>query len=239
MKEEPARIPVAFCSRWLAPALMVAALYTSQAWASTTSFTDQASFLGASGVVTTTNFESAAVNTTFTSGTGPTGSGFTLSGTIGFGFTPMVANKYRTTSAANYLGLNSLPGIDSDTQFGNGDVLTFSFSASKAFGLFVVGGSDLGAGDIKLSFGGTDFLNVGPATDIGEGSFAYYLGLVSDADQTSATVTGLGEFALFALDDVSLNLPGDGGGDNRIPEPASLALFGLALVAARVARGRR
>ena len=102
----------------------------------------------------------------------------------------------------------------------------------------MVGGGDLGPGDIQLSFGGTDFLTAGLATDLGGGNFAYFLGLVSNTVQTSATVSGLGPFALFALDDVSINIPRGGGGGNTVPEPASLALVGLALVIARVARRR-
>ena len=235
------RIPLCrapLCSRWLASAVLAAGLAATPAWATTTSYSDQTTFLGAAGIVTTTNFDSIAVNTLFTAGTGPAGSGFTLSGIIGGGLTPMVANTYGTTSGSNYLGLNSTPSLNSDTQFASGDVLTFSFTGSNAFGFFVVGGSDLSAGDIQLSFGGTDFLTAGLATNLGGGNFAYFLGLVSDTVQTSATVSGLGTFALFALDDVSINNPGGGGGGNQVPEPTSLALVGLALVAARVARRR-
>ena len=235
------RIPLCrtpLCSRWLASAVLAAGLAATPAWATTTSYSDQTTFLGAAGIVTTTNFDSTAANTLFTAGTGPAGSGFTLSGSIGGGLTPMVADLFGTTSGSNYLGLNSTPIVGSDTQFANGDALTFSFAGSKAFGLFVVGGSDLGPGDIQLSFGGTDFLTAGSATDLGGGNFAYFLGLVSNTVQTSATVSGLGPFALFALDDVSINIPRDGGGGNTVPEPASLALVGLALVIARVARRR-
>ena len=90
-----------------------------------------------------TDFESVSVATTYAAGTGPSGSGFTLvlSGPDAPSQLPAVANLFWTTSGTHYLGLDN-----PDTAFEAGDSLTFNFAtAMQAFGLFIVGGSDVPA----------------------------------------------------------------------------------------------
>jgi len=218
----------------LAAALLCAT--TVPALAAITGYTTRSGFDAATAGLTTqtTDFESVAAGTSFATGTGPAGSGFTLSAVTGAG-TPTVADLFWTTSGTHYLGLDN-----SDTQFFSGDEVTFSFAQPvRAFGLYVIGGSDLQAGDIQLSAGGTDVLSSGSAeqTD-GFGSYAYFLGLATDGASpsfASATLKGLApggtDFFLFAVDDVTLA--------NPVPEPSTVALLSLGLLGLAASSRRR
>jgi hypothetical protein len=151
---------------------------------------------------------------------------------------PTVQGLWWTTSGSQYLGLNS----DSNAgQFFGGDSLTFTFNgAVRAFGLYVITGSGTLADDLGLSGDGLSVFNVeAPALEDFHGSFAYFLGLVSDTDFSSITLN-IGEFVLVsAVDDVTLFGAGDNGGGGDVPEPGTLALIGLAVLAAGVARRRQ
>ena len=224
---------------WLAAVLLLCMPWSvTPALSAVIAYNSQASFNAATAgwVKQTTDFEGVATGTTFAAGTGPAGSGFTLNAKAA-GSTPTVADLFWTTSGTHYLGLD-----DSDTQFFSGDELTFNFAnPTSAFGLFVIGGQDLRAGDVRLSGGGTDAFNAATAdlTD-NNGSFAFFIGLASSgATLSSATLTGIPpggtDFFLFAVDDVVLAHPGS----VTIPEPPCAVLIALALLAVVVRRRPR
>ncbi|WP_394780949.1 PEP-CTERM sorting domain-containing protein [Undibacterium sp.] len=213
--------------------LLCAALPAS---AAVIGFQSQAAFnAAASGwASTTTNFDSVpAGSTSYAAGTGPAGSGFTmtLGGSDAGSFVPAVGNQYWTTSGSNYLGLNN-----GDTAFEQGDTLTFNFtSAVRAFGFYVVGTEDVSAGDYSLTTGGSSVNNPDKAaaqTD-GNGSFAYFLGFVADGvgegfTSVSFSVADHGlRFNLpTSLDDIIVAaVPPDTGNPGTVPEPGSVALM--------------
>ena len=188
------------------------------------------------GAPQTTNFDAIAVGTQYTSGSGL--GGFTLTASASGGI-PLVNDKMAggsplwTTSGTHFLGLNN-----AEAQFIGGDALTFNFGGSvRGFGLYVITGSDVQAGDLGLSDGTNTVFNGGVAdlTDA-KGSFAYFLGLVSDANLGALTLSfGSNGYYAFtaAVDDVTLvGARGGGGGGQPVPEPATWALLGLAGLAA-------
>jgi hypothetical protein len=226
--------------RWLAPASMLVVLtWTLPAMSAMNGYTDRAAFNAASAdrPVVVTDFESFAVGTVFAPGSGPAGSGFVLesSASGAFGEDPMVSDAFWATSGVNFLGASN-----GDSQFFSGDSLTFTFAGPTAgFGLYVIGGSDVLAGDIRLSAGGADVLNVDDASKLsdGNGSFAFFLGLASDNGATfgSATLTGIdpgnGAFFVFAVDDVVVTSP--------VPEPPMAVMLALGLSGVLAWRVRR
>lgn len=212
---------------------LAALLSGGLAQAGVTTYQSNATFQAAIsglGSPQTTNFDGVPVGTLYASGTGL--GGFTLTASASGG-TPQVNDKMVdgsllwTTSGTHFLGLNK-----NEAQFLSGDTLTFNFGgATRGFGLYVITGGDVIAGDIGLSDGVTTVSNSDTydLTD-GNGSFAYFLGLVSDADLGALTLSfGDGGFYFTsAVDDVTLVGAGDGGGGQTVPEPATWALLGLA-----------
>lgn len=195
------------------------------------------------GTNTTSNFDGLLPGTVFASGTGPAGSGFKLSAAA-FGDSPQVVTQMGDgTPLWTTSGTHSLGATNADAQFHGGDTLSFSFDAAvRAFGLYVIVGGDVMAGDIALGFGGNSVSNSGTADrSDGAGSYAYFLGLVSDADFSSITLSlGDGSFLFTAaVDDVTLIGPAPDDGGNGVPEPAGLALLGVAGCAAGLGGRRR
>lgn len=205
-------------------------------------FQNQAAFNAAiSGwSTTTTNFEAQTVGATYAGGTGPVGSGFTLTLAGGSAGTnsPAIGGTFWTTSGTRYLGLDNF-----DTALQAGDSLTFIFSSARqAFGLFVIGGADVLGGDMRLTSGGANVTNSASASSSdGFGSFAYFLGFVSSDAGTFSSVTldyaalGVGDLLPIAIDDVVLALNDGNPNPNPVPEPGTLGLLlsGLALLGAR------
>lgn len=195
---------------------------------------------------TSTDFEAAGAGAVYGAGAGPAGSGFTLNYTSGSesGLTPTTSSQFWTTSGSTYLGLDN-----PDSAFEAGDSLTFNFASGvHAFGLYVIGTSDIGPGDITLAVGGASVAN-GLFADLqdGAGSFAFFLGLVSDDASTFSSVTlnnltpGDARFLEIAVDDVVLARsnggPGNPGGD--VPEPGTLFLSLAGMLALGVIARRR
>jgi len=206
--------------------------------ASLTGFQDKPAFSTAtSGWSTaTTDFESATPGIPYLAGPGFT---LSLSGPDAPFNMPAVGNQFWTTSGTNYLGLDN-----SDTAFETGDALTFNFTTPvQAFGLYVIGGSDVGAGDVSLVSGAYSVSN-GATADLtdGNGSYAYFLGFVSTDSNTFSSVT-LNDLTpdstrLLAInvDDVVL---GSNPTSNAIPEPESTVLMCIGLLALAIRKKRR
>lgn len=192
---------------------------------------------------TTTNFDALAAGTMFAPGTGPVGSGFTmtLSGLDAPALMPTVGNQFWTTSGSNYLGLDN-----GDTAFEVGDSVTFTFASPvKGFGLFAVGGQDVIAGDVGLTTGSTSIANGATADQMdGNGSFAFFIGLVSNDSTLIDSVTlnvltpASARLLPISLDDITL--ASSQGIGQPVPEPGSLMLMllgcGLLLLAAFIKR---
>jgi len=224
--------PSTFTRGALALALAALAAGAAPAMAAVNGYTARADFDAAQAgwlPQQVTDFEAEAAGTTYPSGSGPAGSGFTLdTSASAFGLTPSVGATFWTTSGTHYLGLDN-----PDTAFFSGDSVTFGFTApTHAFGLYVLTGRDVQPGDLQLSAGGADVFNGGtPAASDGNGSFAYFIGLVSTgAGFGSATLTGLNGFYVYSVDDVVLA--------NPVPEPGTVALFGAGLAALGFMRRR-
>lgn len=191
-----------------------------------------------------TNFESAPLGAMYGSGTGPIGSGFTLtySSDAASGLTPTVSDQFWTSSGERYLGLNN-----PDSAFEAGDSLTFNLtSGMQAFGLYVIGTSDIGAGDITLTSGAATVANgsVFQFQD-GNGSFVFFLGFVSNDASTFNSVTlhnltpGDTRLLGIAVDDVILALDDGNGTPGTVPEPGTLVLSLVGMLAFGTAARRR
>lgn len=220
-----------------AAAFALAAGVCAPAHATLVGYQSQALFNGAIAGWSTSSvdFDAIAPGTSYPAGTGPAGLSLTLAGpSAGAGLAPTVSQQFWTTSSFNYLGLDN-----PDSAFDAGDSLTISFAAPvQAFGLFIIGTQDIGEGDITLASGGAAVGNAASAalTD-GNGSFAFFLGLVSDDAGTFSSVTlnnldpGSTRLLGIALDDFILAL--DDGGTN-VPEPAGVALLLLGALVWRI-----
>lgn len=219
---------------------LMALLGMAPAMAAPTGYTDEAAFLGAAvGTKQVTDFDSASPGDAFAGAPG-----FTVGAMSLVSVSPYVQTGQPTTSGNNYLGLVEDNG--NNGLFYNGDTLTFTLDASiRAFGLYVISGVDATTNDFGLSYSnGSVFNKQADRLDLGGGSYAFFLGLISDSSFGDVTLNfgdGLGLFAA-AVDDVTLFDAGDnggGGGGGDVPEPGTLALVGLAVLAAGVARRRQ
>jgi hypothetical protein len=212
------------------------------AGAAVTTYQDKLSFDAATvmlGSSHLSDFEDIDVGTGFDSGSGPAGGNFTLSAsTFAPGDKPSVQTGLWTSSGIHFLGLDN-----ADRQFSNGDTVSFALSGPvRAFGLYVIAGADVLAGDLRLSTAGGSVAN-GAIADLSDqqGSFAYFLGVVSDTRISSVTLelgTPGDPSFLFnaAVDEVRLIDAA------AVPEPSRLGLLavgGLVLFAAGRRAARR
>lgn len=188
------------------------------------SFTDETSFLASvSGATSTLDFESQSTGSQINSGDSLNGITFDYS----IGPPPidmMVTNDFMTTSGSNYLGLDDAGNYN---LFLAGDNFTMTFDAPQyALGMYLVSGDALFSGDFSISTSEGSVFN-SDVVDIalGDGGFAYYLGLTSDTAFSSATLQfdALAEGAfLYSVDDITYA--------SAVPVPAAVWLFGSGLI---------
>jgi hypothetical protein len=189
------------------------------------SFTSSASFFAAiSGLTTTTaNFDSDTVGNIAQGGTVD---GIQFTYTVDGGAENLaVQNLFDTTSGTNYLGSND-PGTGA---LFPGDTFTMSFSTPiNAVGFFIIGGPYT-AGDFTLS----SSTAMGTNSDVleetlGDGGQVIFLGIASNSDFSSATITldpSAGE--LWNVDDIT-TAAGSIGTPRPEPDTFSLLAIGLA-----------
>lgn len=238
----------------------VAALGATTAQAVPTTYTSRAAFDAAiAAIVPAVNqnvidFESASGGDLIPSGS--SFGGVTFSYTLPGGPPPFQVGVNNSplagTSGSNFLGVTNDGGA-SFGQFALGDQIDFSFSASHAFGMYIIVGDtsfDFFDDDINLTFAGITLSNVDAdvATTVGPNNVAaLFVGIV-DPDGTYGTasllfgpVGGPAGGAFFEIDDIVKTSPtGTGGGDDgTIPEPATLALLGAGILGIALARRKK
>jgi len=199
--------------------------------ASTVSYTTLASFNAATTGVSVENFDSTASGTVVAPGDGVT------SGTVGLlsfvaniaGDDLAVTSGFDTTSGSNYLGTANF------NTFASQDNITITLPSSSAFGLYLLVGGPLAAGDFTLSAaGGTALNSAVAATTLGDGTVVYFLGLTSSTNFTTATLqvtnpAGPADGPYWNVDDVRWGTAVTAA-PPAVPEPASLVLIGTGLV---------
>ena len=145
----------------------------------------------------------------------------------------IVSSGFDTTSGVNYLGIDDGGG----EVFLSGDAFTMSFGATiNAVGLFVIGSpGDVLGGDFELTAGAGSVFNAGtPEATLGDGGEVFFLGLIDTVGFTSAMLESFdplqeGLFE-FNVDDIVTAA--------AVPEPGTMALFGLGVLGMAVARRR-
>ena len=183
------------------------------------------------------DFESQTVGTPVSSGDQLGGIAFTYDFS---GVSMWVASGWPTTSGSQYLGTN-----DSDI-FQAGDEFTMSFGPSSAIGLYIISADAMYDGDIVLEamLANSTWLNVSAqldadvSTDLGDGSYAYFLGLITDIGSiTSARLTmpdGVEGAFLYNVDDITT------ASIAAVPAPSSwCALIGMGVMGFIVSACRR
>ena len=194
------------CARLVLPVLLVLFGSADPAGALSTAYTTRAAFLAAlAGAPTVVDFESAAPGTAIPSGSAF--EGVTLQYAIAGGLTVQVVSNFDTTSGANALGLDDPGNFD---QFLDGDELDFVFAGSIfAFGLYLVSGDPLVAGDVVLETVVGDAPNGAlQEQTLADGGLVYFLGLVStDPFDTVLLRYDGGDHFFFNLDDLTWSVP--------------------------------
>ena len=188
------------------------------------SYTTSSSFFAAiSGLTpTTANFDSDPVGNI---AEGQTVDGITFTYTVDGGAENLaVQNLFDTTSGTNYLGSND-PGTGA---LFPGDTFTMTFSTPiNALGFFIIGGP-YSPGDFTLSSSTATATSSNVLEEtLGDGGQVIFLGIASNTDFSSATVTlspSAGE--LWNVDDIT-SAAGPIG--TPVPEPDSFALLAIGL----------
>lgn len=206
--------------------------------ADTIAYTNNGDFMAALvGTPQTLGFDSQTAGELVYSGDQLGGIAFTYD----FGGVSMqVASGSSTTSGSNYLG------TDDFDIFQAGDEFTMSFGPSSAIGLYIISADGMFDGDVvlKAMLANNTWLNVSAQldadvfTDLGDGSYAYFLGLITDIGSiTSARLTMPDEVEgafLYNLDDITT------ASIAAVPAPSSwCALIGMGVMGFIVCACRR
>jgi len=188
-------------------------------------FDNRAAFSAAippGSITQVTTFESLGAGTTIPDGT-------TIGG-VTYTFTPLVtgdqlqiASGLDTTSGANFLGTD----VDGNfNQITAGDLIDFTFDRPyNAFGFYFISADLIFPGDLLLvTAEGTASNSAIPEQTFTDGGLAYFIGFHSDVPVLSVALSygpdaPAGSF-FYIIDDVTVSV---------VPEPSSLALFGLGL----------
>ncbi len=224
--------------------------FASPAFASPAFYTDQSAFDAAAGAPTSFGFSSIVSG----SGTGDyaTASGLTLDGVTFVGTTGN-GGYYLGAEGPDYIAVDYNHGLDlpslqapalTSNFYGITDgatTITFAGSGVTAFGLDLF---DVLAGD--YSGAGTDTVNL--AAGGGTGSVGTplatgdaFIGFVSSTPITSVTLTGTAGEEFPTIVGVSVVAAGaavGGGGTTSVPEPASLLVLAVGVVALTSAQRR-
>ena len=213
--------------RSVVAAMFVAGGVTS-AQAAIVSYTSSAAFQAAvaGGFITLEGFESGSANQSIASGS--TFNGLTYSFNNG--------RTGRIDATYNAFGNFSLAAEPApDGFFDEGDSITVTFgSAVNAFGVFF-NVLESPAGSLRVETSNGDVAVSGDSYDT---STFQFVGLVSDTGFTSVTFGAVaGVLSGFNVDNISFGTVDNS--NPTLPEPMSLALSGLALLAAGAARGAR
>jgi hypothetical protein len=199
--------------------LVVAASLASAALLSQagTVYTSEAAFLLAAGAVTTESFESA-----------PGGTPSNLS------FGGLSVSCAGATYCPSFFGTRTGFATDGSLSvfFATPSTITFTFAATNAFAIDVIGLGTQGATDMSMLVSNGD--NELVADDYTGGSFAsFFVGYTSTTAFTSVTFSATARDDGIDFDRLQL------GTGNTVPEPSALALAVLALGIGGAVRARR
>lgn len=182
-----------------------------------TVYTSEPAFLLAAGAVTVENFESAP---------GGTSTNLTFGG--------LSVSCAGTVYCPGFFGTRNGFGTDGATSvfFATPDTITFTFAATNAFAIDIIGLGTTGATDMSMLVSNGD--NELIADDYVGGSFtSFFVGYTSATAFTSVTFSATARDDGVDFDRLQL------GTGNTVPEPGALALAVLALGIGGAVRARR
>lgn len=193
---------------------------TSKVWAVPIGYTDLADFSSAAGTTTTLDFDDLTLFDTIN--TAETVDGITFSYDFG-GVLLDVENEFLTTSGSQYLGTDD-GGVLQD-----GDNFSLSFAPVNAIGMYFITADEMYFDDIVLNLDSSAFiafLDPSEGLDLGDGGYAYFIGIVDVANTFTSVdvITAGGGNFVYNVDDIITGVI-SGDPPTGVPEPGTLALM--------------